>query len=184
MMRRVVWKVMFAWQADKEEAWINSMSCDGWALVSVGIFRYVFEACQPGEYTYRIELLANHAADAKSIEYLHFLRDLNIQTVGSLFRWVYLRKRTEQGPFELYSGVDSRLAYFKRMRAFFLSLFVCEFSIGISNLVLAIASVNRIQMINFVCAIGLLTIAVFLGIALKKQTDTINVLQKEQAIRE
>ncbi len=183
-MKRVVYKVFFAWQAEKEEKWLNEMAQSGWALVGVGFFRYVFVKGEPGEYAYRIELLENTPTNQKSLAYLDFLRETGIETVGSILRWVYLRKKAQLGAFELYSDLHSKLAYHKRLRAFFLTLVFAELSIGLSNLTLAFSTLNRIQTVNLTCAIVLFALAVMLAFAAKKHTEQIKYLQKEREIRE
>ena len=52
-MRTIIRKWFWAWDFDKEEAWLNEMASEGLALVSVGWCRYEFEPCEPGEYIVR-----------------------------------------------------------------------------------------------------------------------------------
>lgn len=55
--RKTVWRVYWLWQYEEEEAWLNRMAAEGWALEEVHFFRYVFTRCQPGEYTVRLEMM-------------------------------------------------------------------------------------------------------------------------------
>jgi len=47
-------------------------------------------------------------------------------------RWVYLRKRAEDGPFEVYTDAESRIALYRRIRRMFLwafmMIFLCSFN--------------------------------------------------------
>ena len=52
-------QIFWAWNFDKEEKWLNEMAAKGLCLISVGLFRYDFEDCEPGEYQIRMQLLKN-----------------------------------------------------------------------------------------------------------------------------
>ena len=56
-MRKIIHKVFFAWDFDKEEKWLNELAAKGLSLIGVGLFRYEFEETLPGEYSYKLELL-------------------------------------------------------------------------------------------------------------------------------
>lgn len=95
---KTVRKLFWAWDFDREEDWLNDMAAQGWGLVDVGFCRYTFEACRPGEYGYRLELLENSLKDPKSQEYLDFLAEAGVDRVGHLFRWVYPGSGRTRGP--------------------------------------------------------------------------------------
>ena len=61
-MRKVIKKVFMAWEYEKEEKWLNEMASKGLALVDYSIFRYSFEPCEPGEYSFKIQLLEHHCS--------------------------------------------------------------------------------------------------------------------------
>ncbi|MFQ9181333.1 MAG: DUF2812 domain-containing protein [Eggerthella lenta] len=42
--------------------------------------------------------------------YLDFLRDLDIECVGTYGRWAYLRRPRDGAPFDLFSDIDSKIA--------------------------------------------------------------------------
>lgn len=44
---------------DKEEEWLNEMAQNGYAFTSFFLGMYSFEKCEPGEYSYQIDLLDN-----------------------------------------------------------------------------------------------------------------------------
>ena len=92
------------------------MSSKGLQLTGVGLATYIFEEAAPGEYVYRIELLENVPSDPESVAYIHFLESTGVEHVGSFLRWVYFRKKAADGPFDLYSDLDSRINYLKRIR--------------------------------------------------------------------
>lgn len=180
-MRHTVHKLFIATQYAEEEKWLNEMSEKGLALIHAGFCKYIFEDEEPGKYTYRIELLDNWHFTAKSKSYLLFLEDAGIEHIASIFRWVYLRKKTEDGPFTLYSDVDSAIRYFRRLQIFFISLTALEFIIGIQNIL--IGAFNK-SGINVVMGLLLLFIGLFLAFAAFTHTKKLRKLRRERQIRE
>lgn len=158
-MRKVIRKWFWIWDFDKEEKWLNEMAARGLALCAVGYCRYEFEECRPGEYGVRLELLKNKPSHPESEQYIRFIEDTGAEQVGSYLSWVYFRKKTAEGAFDLHSDLDSRIRHLT----------------GIQNLVLALALINLIPGIYnawlWICwnspvsSVGLLNFAVmFLGL--------------------
>lgn len=117
---------------EKEEAWLNEMASKGWHCVDYVFGRYTFEKGEPGEYIYRLQLLEYYTNHAESVEYLEFLEDAGIEVIASHVRWVYLRKKAADGPFELFSDRKSRIAHYKRIISMLLPLALVNyyFSLG------------------------------------------------------
>ncbi|MEL7654538.1 MAG: DUF2812 domain-containing protein [Bacillota bacterium] len=183
-MRHTVYKLFLATEYEKEEKWLNDMSAKGLALIYAGICRYIFEDQDPGKYTYKIELLDNLPWNNKSTSYLQFLEETGVEHVGSVFRWVYLRKRIEDGPFSLYSDVGSMIRYLRRLQIFFICLTIFEFSIGIMNISIGITSGNVMNLVNISMGILLLFLGGLLAIAAFKHTHKLQALRRENRIRE
>ena len=114
-MKRIFRKLFWAWEFDKEEEWLNAMSAKGLQLCDVGFCRYVFEEGLPREYVYRLELLDNVPNHAESIQYIQFIEDTGAEQIGTLFRWVYFRKKTDGDEFNLFSNIDSRIKHLDRV---------------------------------------------------------------------
>lgn len=123
---------------EKEEKWLNDMAAKGLAMTDYSWCRYVFEDSEPGEYTYRLELLDNLAIHPESRKYIGFLEETGIQQVASYGRWAYFRKKTEDGPFDLYSDLDSKLGHYQRVFRFWLVLTLAELVIGFSNTMMGV----------------------------------------------
>jgi len=104
----------FFLDCEKEEAWLNEMSAEGFALLGVSGGKYVFENSQPGEYIYRIVGLDRDPNHPASLEYLQFLKGTNIEHITSDLNWVYLRKESADGAFEVYSDIDSKLKQYRK----------------------------------------------------------------------
>lgn len=132
-MRKTIRKWFWVWEFDKEEQWLNEMAAKGLALVGVGFCRYDFEDCIPGEYQVRLELLENHLQHEESRKYIQFIESTGAEQVGNFFRWVYFRKRTADGPFDLYSDLESRIRHLKRIIALVLPISGANLCIGFSN---------------------------------------------------
>lgn len=117
MNKRVVWKSFSDYE--KEERWLNHMAADGWEMTSYVMGRYVFSKGIPGRYIYRVQLLDNLPSAEGSQEYLRLLKDAGIEYVDNHLRWIYIRRLAEDGPFELFSDRDSKIAHHKRVAALF-----------------------------------------------------------------
>lgn len=115
MKNKVVWKWFFIWQWEEEEAWLNRMSEEGWHFTDVKFIRYRFEQGTPGAYQYRLEALeSNDFSRPETQEYLSFMRDTGAEYIGHMMYWAYFRKKKDDGPFEIFSDIDSRLHHLER----------------------------------------------------------------------
>lgn len=131
-MKKTVRKWFWAWDFDREEKWLNEMAANGLALADIGLFRYTFERSLPGEYNVRLELLENFPSHARSKDYIDFLEGVDVEYIGSITRWVYFRKKTDGGEFNLFSDNSSRIKHLKRLLFLFGTLSLSEFLIGFS----------------------------------------------------
>lgn len=157
-MRKVVHKLFWVWQFDKEEKWLNEMVAKGLCLVSVGLCRYEFEDCLPGEYKIRMELLENSPRSVESSQYISFIEETGVEQVGSCMRWVYFRKKAAEGPFELFSDNDSRINHLTRIIRFMLSMGVANLIVGFYNLFLCYywqSELNFLGIVNLVVCVFL-----------------------------
>ena len=131
-------KFRLLFDKDVEQDWLNEMCRNGWALKNFCLGVYTFESCDPGQYTYQIDLLPGSGVKPSDHDgYAEFMEETGIQVVCRWFRWIILRKPTADGPFEIYSDLDSQIEMYSRIRAMFIwGLAIelcCSFSIW-SNL--------------------------------------------------
>jgi len=131
-MRKALWRWFIDYE--KEETWLNEMSAKGLALIDYFLCRYSFVASAPGEYIYRIELLEHLPSHPESQQYLNFMAENGTEHVASWHRWVYFRRKTEVGAFDIYSDIDSRMAHYKRVGTLFLCIGIAEICIGSGQL--------------------------------------------------
>lgn len=146
--RKTIHKWFWVWDFEKEERWLNVMAQTGWLLDGVGFGVYHFVPCAPGEYAVRLEM---HPCDK---EYIRFMQETGAEYVGRMFQWIYFRKKTQNGPFDIFSDLDSRIAHLDRIGKMLALLSIANLLLGITN------SVNTASWgwINLVCA-SLLTYA-------------------------
>lgn len=107
------------WDFEKEERWLNEMAAGGLNLIRHRWSTYRFERGTPGEWIYRIQFLDNDARKPAGRAYIDFVAETGAEPVDTHTHWVYFRRRAADGPFELFTDLDSRLAYYKRVLAFY-----------------------------------------------------------------
>ncbi len=140
--KRTIHKWFWVWEFDKEETWLNEMADTGWVLDSVGFCKYTFVKSEPGEYTICLEM---HDYDQ---EYVDFVEDTGAEYVGRMAKWIYFRKRTETGRFEIFSDIDSRIQHLERIGKMLTVIGMANLLIGIANTF----SYLNIGWINLLCA--------------------------------
>ena len=135
-------KWFWVWEFEKEERWLNEMAMNGWVLADVGFCRYTFERCEPGEYTIRLEM---HPADQA---YLDFMAETGAEYVARYFQWLYFRKRAEDGSFDLFSDIDSRIGHLDKISRILKIIGFANLAIGCVNTM----SPGRMGIVNLLCA--------------------------------
>lgn len=118
-MKRVIHKWFWAWNFDKVEKWLNEMASIGLCLSSASFLRYEFEDCLPGEYNFRLEMLEYLPDHPESRQYISFIEDTGAEHVTSFMRWVYFKKKTADGPFDLFSDSTSKIRHLNRLLRLF-----------------------------------------------------------------
>ncbi len=187
-MKQIIWKAY--WDYEKEERWINEMSAMGLAMTDYSWCRYAFTEAPKNEYTYRIELLKHAASHPESMAYIRFLEENGVECIATYWRWVYLRKKTAEGPFDIYSDKDSKIAHYKRVFWFETAFMCLELTAGIVNLVMGIVSLSTNNSLgnagvsNVILGSGLTLLGLlFLKLSLAMGRK-IRKLQKEKIVRE
>ena len=140
--RKTISKWFWVWSFEKEEEWLNEMAMNGWVLESVGWCKYHFVRCEPGEYSVRLEM---HPYDEA---YLSFMKDTGAEYVGRMMMWIYFRRKTADGPFDLFSDIDSKIAHLNRIGKMLAAIGSANLVIGIANSV----SPSRLGWVNLLCA--------------------------------
>ena len=141
-MKKTVRKWFWAWDFEKEERWLNEMAMQGWVLDGIGFAKYHFVPCEPGEYTVRLEMHEHDEA------YLGFMRDTGAEYIGRMVQWIYFRRKTELGEFDIFSDIDSRIAHLTTIGRSLTVIGMANLAIGLTNLF----SSAHLGWINLLCA--------------------------------
>lgn len=105
------------WDKDKETVWLNDMAAKGYAMTGFFAGFYTFEKCEPGEYTYQIDF--GDKFGNVTDDYREFMEETGVEIVQTWGFWVILRKKTTDGPFVLYTDVDSQITHYTKIRNMF-----------------------------------------------------------------
>lgn len=174
-MRKTIKKAFFIWDFDKEEQWLNEMAAKGLALVSVGFCRYEFEDCLPGEYQVCLQLLEHSPQNEESRKYLEFVEEMGAEHVGTYMKWVYFRRKSSKGKFELFSDNESRIKHLSRIISFIIILLAMNFYNCFYNIFIGI----KLQsVVNIVCGGFVLLLSLFLILGI------IRLLKKKKKLKD
>ena len=112
-----VFRMMMAWNDQKEERWLSEEARSGWQMKSVNPFGYTFERGAPEDMAYRLDWGPGCRGDQS--EYLSIFRDSGWEYMGRRGRWNIFRKPVVGGveP-EIYTDPQSRIAMYRRVMAF------------------------------------------------------------------
>ena len=168
MERKTIHKWFWVWEFEKEEAFLNNMAQNGWVLDGIGLCTYYFVKCEPGEYNIRLEM---HAYDEA---YIQFMQDTGAEYVGRMLMWIYFRKKTADGPFELFSDIDSKINYLNKIGKVLSVIGVANMFIGVAN---SFNPVLRLGWVN-------LLVATLLMYALGRIHGKKESLEKERILHE
>ncbi|MFY9902727.1 MAG: DUF2812 domain-containing protein [Trichococcus sp.] len=120
-------KFRLYYDKDKEEAFLNDMSAKGYSMKRFFLGLYTFEKSQPGEYTYRVDLISDKTTEQRN-ELYDLIRDSGGELVQTWGIWAIFRKK---GYFELYTDPESQIKQFRRIRKIFIRLAIVEFLLSI-----------------------------------------------------
>ena len=168
--RKTIRKWWWEWNFDKLEQWLNEMSMQGWALCEVGWCKFTFERCEPGEYIIRLEMREN--CDG----YISFVEETGAEYIGRAVQWIYFRRKSELGRFELLSDLDSQIDHLGRLAKM-------TFGIGLCNLFISIMNsfnpsiVHNFAWINALCG-------ALMMYATGRVKGRVDALEKERLLRE
>ena len=115
-------KFRLYWHKDKNENFINNMASKGWMYKKFFFGVYTFEKGQPNEYTYRCDLISDKNTTELN-EYIQLIEDTGAEYVQRWGIWGVFRKK---GEFELYTDKESKRDQYRKIRKFFLGMFIFE----------------------------------------------------------
>ncbi len=166
--RKIVRKWCWVWDFGKEELWLNEMAMNGWLLCKVSFCKYTFEKCEPGEYAVRLEM---HGADDA---YIDFMRETGAIYIGRRVKWIYFCKKTEDGPFDIFSDIDSKTRHLDKIGKMLGLVCIGNILVGLSA---NTAATTNMGFLNLLCA-------ALLAYALGRIHGKKEALEKERLIHE
>jgi hypothetical protein len=123
---RVV-KWFWAWQDEREEAWLGEMARRGWRLSALPFpLFYEFTAGAPSDDVYRLDY---QRPSQKTLgDYEQLFRDAGWELVGTMSGWHYFRKSPQPGePTEIYTDAESKIAKYQRLSQVLMGIFAPQF---------------------------------------------------------
>ena len=108
-------KLFWAWQDEKEEAWLSEKAREGLHLESIPFpVRYKFQKGEPANYVYRLDYQSLKSKDRES--YLQLFEDAGWEHVADMGGWIYFRIITNDGEApEIYSDTESKMRKYQRI---------------------------------------------------------------------
>ena len=107
-------KWFWAWQDEKEEAWLHEMAMQGFHLRSVSLPGfYEFKTGEPRDDYYRMDYIT----DRKDYQnYLQLFKDAGWEHLGEMGGWQYFRTMGEGNAIpEIYTDKDSKAQKYQRL---------------------------------------------------------------------
>lgn len=126
----------WAWEDDKEEAWLREMAQKGWHFVSIsGLGNYTFAQGPARDVVYRLDHMPN---DKDRVDYVQLFQDAGWEYAGQSFNgWQYFRRESAGGEApDIFSDNESKARKYRKI----LSVFVILLPVIIINLI----TLNRI----------------------------------------
>ena len=162
-------KFRLFFDSDKETKWLNRMAEQGWAMTGFCAGSYRFTKCEPGEYIYQLDMVDKIFSLPES--YRQFMREMGVEIVCFWGFWVVLRKKAEDGPFELYTDAGSSFEHYVKIRNMF----------HVASMITAASLLSGVIYGEFfIGAAGLVTalvIAVFLAVFLRESMRLSGILE-------
>lgn len=183
-MSQVIRKLYFDFE--KEEKFLNDMMAKGLAFKNYSWGKYTFEEAPKEEYIYRLELLEHPPEHEESQKYISFMEEMGAELVTTVSRWAYFRKRAEDGEFDIYSDLDSRLKHYMRVRMFMFVIAALNFFLGLFNLYSGYlaTTTGHLAINNYVAIVSFSVAALLLILLILPLNKKINTLENERKIRE
>jgi hypothetical protein len=176
--KKIVFKLFFAWQDQKEQHWLEQMAVKGWLLNSYFFLFYEFTYNEPREYIYRIDYKLTPDKDLH--EYKEIFAQGGWEHVCSFSGWQYFRIPKAEYSTDIYTDAASRIEVLKRRLAL---AFVIAFPSFTFLFILRPYQITRygsvFQFILGLLSIFMLIILILLGVWVYKLYQHIRKLEKE-----
>ena len=121
-------------QGGNVKKWLNDMSSKGLMLERTeGFYTFIFRDGVSREYLYDVQLINKSRKNReKNNEYYESLKDMNIEVIDSVSEWVFFRRKSEHGDFNLECDPKMRLSYF-RYKVWYIRVFTAMMLLMVLN---------------------------------------------------
>lgn len=136
------------WQEDKEMAWLQSMSKQGWHLYKKGYTTYWFEKGEKTDYIYNVDYKSTFNSDMD--EYKSIYNDAGWEYVDGYAGWHYFRVPKDSKSKAIYSNVESKKRRLKKIITLLLSVAGANISIIFMNLLVNWVGFEKISAIPII----------------------------------
>lgn len=103
-----------AWEAEKEERWLNQMALEGWLLTDVTSMVYRFRRVEPKNWVYQLDFM--ELTWDEVLDYQQLFEDAGWEYVTNLTHWHYFRADGDLNPQRIHTDTQSKIRVFKRVR--------------------------------------------------------------------
>ncbi|MBP9041620.1 MAG: DUF2812 domain-containing protein [Anaerolineaceae bacterium] len=176
-----VLKVIWPWQDEKEEKWLEQQALEGWHLISVAPFFYQFQKGNPRLVTYRLDYKVMSDKDFK--EYQELFHDSGWELAATLSNWHYYRIEpgNDQAP-EIYNSNRAKAQKYRRLLAGLfpiLFIFITIFIPRITDLVDGKEGVSVFYRIAYLFAIAIMLFMAYATIRIVVKISRLESESKE-----
>lgn len=126
---------------DRETEYLNEMAGKGYAMTGFCVGFYSFDRCRPGEYIYQVDITEGFFR--VSNDYREFMQEMGVEIVCLWGPWVILRKKAAEGPFELYTDVESSIEHYEKIKKMFKIAIALEIICVTMEAICAVGATDR-----------------------------------------
>jgi hypothetical protein len=171
-----------AWEAEKEERWLNRMAREGWLLTDVSSMLYRFRRVEPKNWVYQLDFMEVTGQDF--LDYEQLFEDAGWKYVTTLTNWHYFRSDGDDiNVRKIHSDIQSRISVLERVRRMVLLAGIPSFSwLGYYPILLLTAFSGRVHPILiglYVMVLAVVVLIVYSLIRLNQEIRRMKELGKE-----
>lgn len=147
---------------DDETAYLNKMAEKGYAMTGFCMGFYFFDSCLPGEYIYQVDI--TEGLFRVSNDYREFMREMGVEIICLWGPWVILRKKAADGPFVLYTDVESSIEHYEKIKKTFKIAILLEIVCILMEIVSAANGTDRASVVTplaFCCLLSVFVLVLF-----------------------
>ena len=151
---------------DEETAYLNEMAARGYAMTGFFAGFYSFEKCRPGEFIYQVDITEGWFR--VSSDYREFMQEMGVEIICPWGMWVILRKKVAEGPFVLYTDVESGIEHYTKIKKMFKTATMLELICLIMEIALAGSTTDKATIamaLAFISLVGAIVIVFLREIA-------------------